>query len=79
MILFLTAHLISQIEISSIVSQEGNRVNVIAEAFKSAPLLISVVRDPNGSKGADYVHILDVDDTDSNSECPSFESVPPTI
>ena len=48
----------------------NTRVNVIAEAFESGPLLISVVRDPDG--GGDFFHVNDVDSIDSNRQCPSF-------
>jgi len=47
----------------------NTRVNVTVEAFSSAPLLISVVRDPNGS--GDYFHVEDVDQTGSNRQCPT--------
>ena len=48
----------------------STRVNVTVEAFESGPLLISVVRDPDG--GGDFFHVEDVDLTDSNRQCPSF-------
>ena len=50
----------------------NSRVNVTVEAYQSAPLLISVVRDPEG--GGDHFHVEDVDATDSNIQCPTFLS-----
>lgn len=52
------------------------RVNVTVEAFKSAPLLISVVRDPLSSSvstsGGDYFHVEDIDLSDQNNVCPDL-------
>ena len=45
------------------------RVKVTTEAARSGPLLISVVRDPNGG---DFFHVEDTQGMDSNRYCPSF-------
>jgi len=49
----------------------NTRLDLTVEAFKSGPLLVSVVRDPTGGRG-DYFHIDDSDSVDSNSKCPIF-------
>ena len=49
------------------------RVHVTVEAFEAGPLLISVVRDPQG--GGDFFHVEDTDPNDSNRQCPSFSEV----
>jgi len=46
------------------------RVAVTVEALQSGPLLISVVRDPDG--GGDFFHVEDVDPVDSNRRCPAL-------
>ena len=40
------------------------------EAFRSGPILVTVVRDPDGS--GDFFHASDSQSNDSNSECPEF-------
>ena len=50
-------------------SKNGERLDLTVEAFRSGPILVSVVRDPNGG---DYFHIDDADLTNSNTQCPSF-------
>ena len=49
------------------INATNTRVHVIAEAFQSAPLLISVVRDPDGS--GDFFHVEDVDSSVNAYSC----------
>jgi len=49
----------------------NTRLDLTVEAFRSGPLLVSVVRDPTGQKG-DYFHVDDSDLVDSNSDCPTY-------
>mmetsp|Transcript_30817 Transcript_30817/g.52631 ORF Transcript_30817/g.52631 Transcript_30817/m.52631 type:complete len:121 (+) Transcript_30817:107-469(+) len=49
----------------------NERIDVTVEAFSSAPLFVSIVRDPTGAHG-DFIHIEDPDTTESNSQCPDL-------
>ena len=51
-------------------NSDNTRITVTAEAFRSGPLLVSVVRDPDG--GGDFFHVDDVDTRNSNSVCPDL-------
>lgn len=50
--------------------KSNEELTLTVEAFRSGPLLVSVVRDPNGS--GDYFNVNDADLANSNVNCPSF-------
>ncbi len=52
-------------------TRKGERFSLTVEAFKSGPLMVSVVRDPKEG-GGDYFHVTDSDLKNSNSDCPTF-------
>ena len=49
----------------------GEHFDLTIEAFKSGPILVSVVRDPTGVRG-DYFHVEDSQLTNSNYDCSGF-------
>ena len=49
----------------------NTRLDLTVEAFRSGPILVSVVRDPTGRRG-DYFHFYDSDPVDSNKRCPTY-------
>jgi len=49
----------------------NTRLDLTVEAYKSGPLLVSVIRDPTGEKG-DFFHVDDSDLVDSNYYCPTY-------
>ena len=49
----------------------NTRLDLTVEAFRSGPILVSVVRDPTGRRG-DYFHFYDSDLVDSNKRCPTY-------
>ena len=51
-------------------SETNTRMELISEAFRSGPLQVSVVRDPDGIEG-DFFHVFDVDPVDGGKhDCP---------
>jgi len=51
--------------------ETDHRLELTVEAYRSGPLLVSVIRDPTGLKG-DYFHVDDSDLVDSNRDCPTY-------
>ncbi len=52
-------------------TKKDERLSLTVEAFRSGPVLVSVLRDPKEG-GGDYFHVADSDLVDSNSKCPKF-------
>ena len=51
-----------------------NRFDLTIEAFRSGPILVSLVRDPTGTTQGDWFHVEDSDPADTNSKCPDLRS-----
>mmetsp|Transcript_8871 Transcript_8871/g.15421 ORF Transcript_8871/g.15421 Transcript_8871/m.15421 type:complete len:261 (-) Transcript_8871:106-888(-) len=52
-------------------TKSNERIDVVVEAYRAGPILVSIVRDPDGMHGdSDFVHIEDPDPADTNSQCP---------
>ena len=52
-------------------SKSNERVDLTIEAFRSGPILVTVVRDPDGS--GDFFYASDSQLVESNSQCPEFQ------
>jgi len=49
-------------------NESSSTIHLTVEAFESGPVLVSVVRGPNGE--GDFFHVEDVDPANSNNNCP---------
>mmetsp|Transcript_34300 Transcript_34300/g.58221 ORF Transcript_34300/g.58221 Transcript_34300/m.58221 type:complete len:160 (+) Transcript_34300:48-527(+) len=54
-------------------TESNGRIDVVVEAFRSGPLLVSIVRDLANVVPGNFIHVEDTDPVDSNKYCPDFQ------